>query len=412
MTVINILKQDNYKGNAVLDHIHNLNYGRAVGSIGEKRAIRYIANQIISHNGNIQVEQFNYISRNFMFKKMMRNVFLIIFGVISFSILQDVFNEFFFFSNIYLRFLEMFLIVTDFLMIVLSTYFFFTKYLPFNLKLITKFDRQFKAEKKNKSYNLVSNVENRSLLKHQKGAIIFSAHYDSISTNYRLKYFFSQLFIIGITTAIYTNLTLPLFQHISYGTALAIITSSLFLFKFENKSKGSIDNASGVALLLELNQLFIKNPLNNFDMIFLWTGAEEIGLWGAREYCNHHFLELSRKYDLNNSFYINLDMVGTQLGIIGKSIFSNKVKKNNSLSAKFLEISKKREIPVIQHKKSPFAISDNKVFEYYAEKYNIHLESCWINSKNDIKFIHSSKDTINLCSEYELNKCFNVCQEL
>jgi Zn-dependent M28 family amino/carboxypeptidase len=55
---------------------------------------------------------------------------------------------------------------------------------------------------------------------------------------------------------------------------------AIFLFMHDNKkSKGSIDNASGVSILIELIKLFKKSPLENYDIIFLWSGAEE---WGLR----------------------------------------------------------------------------------------------------------------------------------
>ena len=47
-----------------------------------------------------------------------------------------------------------------------------------------------------------------------------------------------------------------------------VITTAIFLLVYDNnKSKGSIDNATGVSILIELIKLFKKNPLENYDII-------------------------------------------------------------------------------------------------------------------------------------------------
>ena len=47
---------------------------------------------------------------------------------------------------------------------------------------------------------------------------------------------------------------------------------------------GALDNASGVAGLLELARAFARGPRPERSIVFLATTAEELGLWGVREY--------------------------------------------------------------------------------------------------------------------------------
>lgn len=69
--------------------------------------------------------------------------------------------------------------------------------------------------------------------------------------------------------------------------------------------KGANDNASGVAMLLALAKYYGENQ-PKFDVYFLFTTAEEIGLLGS-----YHFIENS-PFDLRKiKMLVNLDMVGT-----------------------------------------------------------------------------------------------------
>ena len=108
--------------------------------------------------------------------------------------------------------------------------------------------------------------------------------------------FFSFLFYLK-QYEVYINLL-----HIS------ILLSALFLIllaftRTENKSFGSLDNASSVGILLELAKILKNNPPKNIDICLLFTGAEEEGLIGASAFIQKHFFELDSKKDL----FLNLD---------------------------------------------------------------------------------------------------------
>lgn len=73
-------------------------------------------------------------------------------------------------------------------------------------------------------------------------------------------------------------------------------------------SKGSYDNATGSATILELIRYFKDNPPKR-TLKFIWFGSEEMGLLGAKAYTNVHKNDL-KDYELN----INVDMTGVILG--------------------------------------------------------------------------------------------------
>ncbi|WP_316819609.1 M28 family metallopeptidase [Pedobacter gandavensis] len=68
---------------------------------------------------------------------------------------------------------------------------------------------------------------------------------------------------------------------------------------------GANDNASGVALLLNLAEHYAKNP-QPYTMAFICFAAEEIGLIGSKYFTEHPLIELNKI-----RFLTNLDMVGT-----------------------------------------------------------------------------------------------------
>ncbi len=68
---------------------------------------------------------------------------------------------------------------------------------------------------------------------------------------------------------------------------------------------GANDNASGVALLLNLARYYTANP-PPYSMAFICFAAEEAGLLGSKYFTEHPLIDLS-----SIRFLINVDMVGT-----------------------------------------------------------------------------------------------------
>ncbi|MEZ5066264.1 MAG: M28 family peptidase [bacterium] len=79
-----------------------------------------------------------------------------------------------------------------------------------------------------------------------------------------------------------------------------------------DRSPGAMDNATGVAVLLELARTAPHDPgLDGAELVFLATGAEEVGLCGAMRWIQRHEAELDR----TRTIVINVDSVG-----VGRSI--------------------------------------------------------------------------------------------
>ncbi len=169
-----------------------------------------------------------------------------------------------------------------------------------------------------------------------KAHIYILAHYDSKSQTVPLGLRIPMVAILFLSTMLLAgyHLLLPwthfspqgLPERISFVMAL---TSGLILFwtKTRNLSPGAIDNATGVAVMLQLAEV-IKKEAKRFKGLrfnFIATGAEEEGLVGAFWFLKTH------RPDSENTYFINLDGVGTRgriycTGKIGLHGYSQKQK--------------------------------------------------------------------------------------
>jgi len=246
-----------------------------------------------------------------------------------------------------------------------------------------------------------------------KPVIIFCAHHDSISINYSENFITSILLIFIVYVSVFFPMSVVLDFSIVFNLIRLIYLLGLLVFfltiKNTEKSMGSIDNASGMAILIELSKIFHRNPLKNTDLIFLWTGAEEMGLFGSKTYCYRNFERLDKDYNLDRSYVINIDMVGSYIGLIDKVGIFEKRSLNRSLNNKIEEVAIDREIIVIKETKSISFSSDHLPFQNYAKKLKRELQFGWFHSKKDDKLIHNSKDTPEKCFSENLNGCIEIC---
>jgi len=93
---------------------------------------------------------------------------------------------------------------------------------------------------------------------------------------------------------------------------------------------GANDNASGVAMILNLASYYAKNP-PKYSMVFIALSGEELGILGAKEFTENPLIRLDRI-----KFLINFDLAGTGeegIRVVNGSIYKDKfdllVKLNN-----------------------------------------------------------------------------------
>lgn len=390
MISVSSLKLSDYL--ATIKHVESLAINRRASTVGEINTVYYIQRELAKESIESKIEYFSW-------SKPMRILIRIIYFVIL---------CYFLFNGQYLILL-----------------------LYFMIKIILNKYRTISLVKKQESKNLIAKISAKKKVMKQP-LIIFSAHHDSISANipYKFQRFlyltnrilgFAYLFTISVFSVWFAldsflNLSINYFfinlmGIISFVVIGIIILIYILLYNTSsNKSTGSIDNASGVAILIELAKLLNKNPLENIDVLFLWCSAEEWGNKGSKEFCTKHYNDLNQEYDLNKSNNINIDMVGTYIGLIDKTGLIKK-KMNDNLND-ILEISAKRlNIPLTKFVKIIEPKSDHESFRSFAKRPNKEFQVCWFYSDKDSKFIHSLKDTPDKCSSENLNGCLEICYE-
>ncbi len=114
---------------------------------------------------------------------------------------------------------------------------------------------------------------------------------------------------------------------------------------------------------------------------------------------------------MDNSFNINIDMVGTYIGLLNKSGLILRRKINRSLNDTIKTTADQLEIPLKMHNKVIKPKSDYKIFRKYAKKINSKFQVSMFHSAKDSKYIHSLRDTPDKCSLENLNGCINICDQ-
>jgi hypothetical protein len=87
---------------------------------------------------------------------------------------------------------------------------------------------------------------------------------------------------------------------------LMLFLSLTALVRKQTDSPGADDNGSGTALVLELARRLKENPPANSEVFFAWWGAEELGLFGSRQFVRRFHDQL----DASKLYLINADCVG------------------------------------------------------------------------------------------------------
>jgi hypothetical protein len=227
--------------------------------------------------------------------------------------------------------------------------------------------------------------------------ILFMCHLDSKSQrlnigtrikSYRIWVFSGLTLFIIIILKNYVNFFVPyslIFYIIGiiplllnfYATILININTT------NNISDGAIDNASGIAIVLELLNFYVKtnNRLKNYDLWFVLTGAEETGTIGIR-----HFYKIIKHMDKNRTMPVNFDA-------LGKDIYPFPSKKlANAQSFFFNSFFKKSE--KLNFKRNPKRIYFGSHSDgWYLSKKG--LVGIGFGDMGSYSYIHSINDTID-----------------
>ncbi len=387
ISISNLILDDE---SVTIDHVKSLAFRRTASSTGETEATYYIENELAKEKINLKIEYFSWAGPT---RVLMRTTYLII---LMYLLLARV-------------------------ILVLVVY--------FVIKYLFERTRNMTLIKKESSKNIFAEIQANKKGKNRP-LVIFSAHYDSISANIPYKFQWVMFFIYRLIIGFYVIviiifslwLTLDFLLIVLLPNSIIIMIAIisligifisvpiLYLVFNEKPSAGSIDNASGVSILIELAKHFQRNPLEKMDILFIWPGAEEWGLKGSKKFCRKHIIDLNEKYDLNRSILINIDMVGSYIGLVDRvGLFRRRLNKN--LNDVFDATAKNLNIPLTRYNKLMPPKSDHRSFRSYVKRARKKLQIVYFHSDNDTKYIHSPRDSPDKCSAKNLNGCLNICYQ-
>ncbi len=160
-------------------------------------------------------------------------------------------------------------------------------------------------------------------LRSEKNAVsvVLMAHYDSKSrrlpiwlqiTLYLLGAagggFLLAFIVVGALLKLF-NLGCPFCNLIVPASIVLLFVSLVLLVNTTgNGSDGALDNATGIGIISSVAEKLRQEYLEGVDLWVTATAAEEIGLWGARDFLERHKDELS----IQNTVILNFDGCGAK----------------------------------------------------------------------------------------------------
>jgi len=363
--------------NRIKENLETFSFPRLSGTAGEKKALGLVTKKVEDLN-------LKPLNQEFVFSTFFGRTYPKIAFLLGFLVL------FLFYLNFVAFIIPLFLII---ICVILGLLFILARK-PESIRLpkvLNSNNFYVKVGLKPKKSQL--DISNKDKSAHERN-LLFICHLDSkgqrFSILYRIRiirtWVFSGVVILGIII-IKNNIFTP-FSLLFYAIGIApivinFIATILFLLNTtNNESPGAIDNASGIACVLELLSYF-SNPeskLKHCNIWFVFTGAEECGTMGIR-----NFYQRIKHLNKEESIIFNFDAIaknsylfpGKKMSDQIKTIFSMFVKNNNGLEIK----RNPKRIPFGSH-------TDG----YYLKKKN--FQGIGFGDLESYEHIHSIHDTV------------------
>ncbi len=264
------------------------------------------------------------------------------------------------------------------------------------LFILTRKPESIRLPKKLNSSNLYVNLDlNKNKLNDQQRSVLFLCHLDSKGQRFSIlgririirTWVFSGLIlfiIIIFKNYIFTPFSLLFYIIGFFPITVNFISTILFLLNTtNNESNGAIDNASGIACILELLAYF-SNPesrLKHYNLCFVFTGAEECGTMGIRNF----YYKLTH-VNKEKSIIFNFDAIAKNTYLFPGKKISDHI---NIIFNMFLKNNKGLII-----KRNPKKIYFGSHSDgYYLKKKDFH--GIGFGDLESYEYIHSINDTVD-----------------
>ncbi|MHA1265854.1 MAG: M28 family peptidase [Candidatus Helarchaeota archaeon] len=405
--------KDTFDKNRAYKHVESLTFPRMVGTEGEKKAAKYIKNKFSEIGLNPIEEQFTFTDwASKVFLRVYQGIEVLLLIIAVLLITPDIL------AGTILTALNPGFIAGMILACILIGMLF---YGSIGARFFYKYQNTVGKPKilqgtQYTSSNIIAKIDCKRGSNTAAGDVIIIAHYDSKSQRWplilRVLLFYIELVISLIATigfiSFYTLILAGVPMLSSQTIFLTVLWSCVginlgiwvifLLNKTTNNSPGALDNASGVGVFLELAENFSKDPLENLNLTFLATGAEELGLMGAVAFMKTHESE----YDKDETYFINLKITGVRgnLYIPGPVGFPPRLP-CLLIETLYKKALKRRQIPIKEGSSKIIKVSSPWVFGNWNDDMIPILRSFNANRVSIGGFlkkysvIHTAKDTLD-----------------
>lgn len=364
--------------NRIRENLELFSFPRLVGTKGEKKALQLAIQKVEDLN-------LNPLIQDFIFSTFFGRTYPKIAFSLGFTVL------FLFYLN-FEAFITSLLLVTVF--VILGLLFILTRK-PESIRLPKKFNSSNLYVKLDIQTKISNSKINKNKLIDKEKYVIFLCHLDSKGQRFSIlarvriirTWVFSGLvltIIIIFKNYIFSPFSLLFYILGSFPSILNLISTILILLNTtNNESDGAIDNASGIACILELLTYF-SNPeskLKHFNLLFVFTGVEECGTMGIRNF----YYELTH-IDKDQSIIFNFDAIAKNTYLFPGKEMTDQVQTIFNLFSK----NNKGLIIKRNPKKIYFGSHSDG---YYLKKKNFH--GIGFGDMESYEFIHSTHDTVD-----------------
>ncbi len=379
---------ENRIGRRILRHVRELAQPRFVGSAGELRARNYI--KAAFQREGYEVDEQPFTSSFFpldIFPRLLTTAIIVALIVGYFSI-----------AAVPAYAVETGILVL--LLLVLATRWSRAAELMYRLRTFGSL----------RSKNIIAEHPSRE----NRIAIIFMAHYDSKSQNLSGPTRFALYGALSVVSTLSALLMIAaaVFALPPELVLLTLIPACLLFITLltvstANASPGAYDNASGVAVLLELAHSFASEQ-PKADLVFVATGAEEAGLCGAVALAgNEEFVE---RFPASRSIIINLDGIGSRGPLRVTDRYGiPPVKTGPQLARLCNDIASRFGIDSRNHWLPTGAAMDHIPFAAHGYQSVTLSTASWDRA---FRAMHTRRDTADLLDIAAIEHCYAVCREI
>ena len=375
-------------------HLKELDYPRRAGTDGDKKASNYLISKLTEFGYKPIIQEFHF-KKSSIISKLRFPFIILCWGLLT--LLNILFFTNFWLIGLITLSLPLVIVIVLFRFESVMKYF-FRKSKKGLEKLEASISQQKVTDQEERrvqtSQNIIAEIGEKDTSHH----ILFTAHFDSISSNLPMK-FTKILEIVGFVAFLlfsllygvnflgewfvewdFMNFLTPTFVFLLLTMLIALEILLVSRSFRGNESHGIIDDGTGVAILLELAKFLKIQNISDYRFTFGFFSAEEAGLIGSSYY--HRNTKMDK-----NTHVISVDMIGEKAPLAYVKGINPviKTKMNSEFNEHLVSIAKTLDIEL---KGNNFVYPGSDFAHWLYDGYKTN----WL--INGSKFIHSNQDIL------------------